>query len=182
MEWLKIVSQFCHLQCHGEFTIELWMTMSCELHVRIRFRGWSNFTMSCIPVPRMPCCTLKSLGAVLMHLLIRILMQKVASGLIPNWNQHAKSTQKAAEGRAIGGLSDSDMFSKKPKFKTSKSSSAQRDAIQFDGTHDFLCENKVHFSSVKCWVRKELARESNGSPSEGTEGTCLQLIRRCALC
>ena len=35
---------------------------------------------------------------------------------------------------------------------------------------------------VKCWVQRELARESNGSPSEGTEGTWLQLIRSCILC
>jgi len=35
---------------------------------------------------------------------------------------------------------------------------------------------------VKCWVQKELARESNGSPSERIEGTWLQLIRSCALC
>ena len=36
--------------------------------------------------------------------------------------------------------------------------------------------------AVKCWVLRELARESDRSLSEGTEGTWLQLVRSCALC
>jgi len=75
-------------------------------------------------------------------------MQKVASGLIPNWNQHAKSTQKAAKGQAISGLSDSDIISKKPKFKMFKSNSVQGDAIQFDIIRDYSHENKACFSST----------------------------------
>ena len=35
---------------------------------------------------------------------------------------------------------------------------------------------------VKCWVYRELTRESDGSLSEGTEGIWLQLVRSCALC
>ena len=35
---------------------------------------------------------------------------------------------------------------------------------------------------VKSWVQRELARESDGSLSEGTKGTWLQLVRSCALC
>ena len=37
-------------------------------------------------------------------------------------------------------------------------------------------------TAVKCWVQGDLTRESDGSPSEGTKGTWLQLIRSCALC
>ena len=31
--------------------------------------------------------------------------------------------------------------------------------------------NTPEAEDVKCWVRKELARESDGSPSEGMEGS-----------
>ena len=69
-------------------------------------------------------------------------MDTTASGLIPNWKQHTKSTQRgASEGLkpAPGGLKDSDAFAKRPKFQASKLSQA----IQFDGTRDFSRKNVV---------------------------------------
>ena len=34
-----------------------------------------------------------------------------------------------------------------------------------------LSHSEFFMTDVKCWVWKELARESDGSPSEGTEGS-----------